>query len=327
MGAAARAPAKDGRSDHASRAPDPRVSGERGGAGGTPGTRARQRSDSEVVRRREFVQTLSRLGGAAVSADLLGYYPSTRLPVSPSLLIPMDDSQTDHLKAYGVTYRVVQAGIKAEWLLNYRGGSFLLPDGEAIRRDAALAGVKVEPVDDGRVIAIRGEIEANNMDAVPLEKAPKVAVYAPPNAPPWDDAVTMALQYAGIPFDKVWDFEVMAGKLTTYDWLHLHHEDFTGQYSKFFLIYGGAPWLGEMVRFNSDAARRLGFDTVPDLKKAVARRMRDYIANGGFLFAMGTATETIDLALAAEHVDIAAAFAHGTPMDPPADAKLDWAQR
>ncbi|PYP81512.1 MAG: hypothetical protein DMD25_01655, partial [Gemmatimonadetes bacterium] len=238
----------------------------------------------------------------------------------------MDDAQSDHLKAYGVTYHVVQAGIKAEWLLNYRGGSFLLPDGPAIRRDAALAGVSVEPVEESRVTAIRGEIEASNMDAVPLEKAPKVAVYVPPNAPPWDDAVTMALQYAGIPFDKVWDFEVLGGKLPGYDWLHLHHEDFTGQYSKFYLIYAGQPWLAEMVRFNADAAKQLGAATVPALKKAVARHIRDYVGNGGFLFAMCTATETIDLALAAERVDIAAAFADGTPMDPEADAKLDWSK-
>jgi len=277
------------------------------------------------VKRRDFVRAVGRTAGLAVGSDLVRFRPSVRLSASPSLLIPMDDAQSDHLKAYGVAYRVVQAGIKAEWLLNYRGGSFLLPDGEAIRRDAALGGVQAEPV-DGRVTAIRGEIEASNMDAVPLEKAPKVAVYVPPNAPPWDDAVTMALQYAGIPFDKVWDFEVMAGKLATYDWLHLHHEDFTGQYSKFFLIYGGAPWLGEMVRFNSDAAKQLGFATVPELKKAVARKIRDYVANGGFLFAMCTATETIDLALAAETVDIAATFADGTPMDPQADAKLDWSK-
>ncbi|HXD58776.1 MAG TPA: hypothetical protein VN606_12690, partial [Thermoleophilaceae bacterium] len=144
------------------------------------------------MKRREFVW--------AVGAGLLGLRQPVRLSAVPSLLLPMDDAQSDHLKAYGVTYRVVQAGIKAEWLLNYRGGSFLLPDGPAIRRDAALAGVSVEPVDDTRVTAIRGEIEASNMDAVPLEKAPKVAVYVPPNAPPWDDAVTMALQYAGIQF-------------------------------------------------------------------------------------------------------------------------------
>jgi hypothetical protein len=239
----------------------------------------------------------------------------------------MDDAQTDHLKAYGLTYRAIQAGLKAEWFLNYRGGSFLIPDLEALRRDAALNGVRAEPVDSS-MTAIRGEIEANNMDAVPLEKAPKVAVYAPPNAAPWDDAVTMVLQYAGIPFTKIWDSEVMNGTLKNYDWLHLHHEDFTGQYSKFFLIYSGMPWLAEMVQRNSGMARSLGFQTVPDLKKAVARGIHSYVQGGGFLFAMCTATETIDLALAAAAggVDIAATFADGTPIDPNADSKLDWSQ-
>jgi hypothetical protein len=238
----------------------------------------------------------------------------------------MDDSQSDHLKAYGVAYRVIEAGLRAEWLLNYRGGSFLVPDGDAIRRDAALAGVACGAVNDAQLTAIRGEIEATNADSVPLEKAPKVAVYVPPNAPPWDDAVTMALRYAGIPFQKIWDFEVLGGALAGYDWLHLHHEDFTGQYSKFYLLYAGAPWLAEMVRFNADAARRLGFGTVPALKKGVARAIRAYVRNGGFLFAMCTAPETMDLALAAEHVDIAASFADGTAIDPDADAKLDWSQ-
>src|SRR5437667_11111386 len=195
------------------------------------------------MKRREFVQTVGRTAGLAVGSDLLGFRPPVRLSVGPSFVIPMDDSQSDQFKAYGVAYRVVHAGIKAEWLLNYRGGSFLLPDGPAIRRDAALAGVSVEPVDGSRVTAIRGEIEASNMDAVPLERAPKVAVYAPPNAPPWDDAVTMALNYAGIKFEKVWDTEVLGAKLKLYDWLHLHHEYFTGQYSKFFLNYAGSAWL------------------------------------------------------------------------------------
>ncbi len=278
------------------------------------------------MKRREFVRAVGRYGGMAVGADLLGLVPPYVPTVLGSLLIPMDDAQSDHLKAYGVTYRVVQAGIKAEWLLNYRGGSFLVPDGDAVRRDAALAGVRYEPVGDAQITAIRGEIEGSNADAVPLEKAPKVAVYVPPDAPPWDDAVTMALQYAGIPFAKVWDPEVMAGSLRNYDWLHLHHEDFTGQYSKFYLIYAGQRWLTGMVRLNSDAARQLGFASVPALKKAVARAIRDYVTNGGFLFAMCTATETIDLALAAERVDIAASFADGTPMDPQADAKLDWSR-
>src|SRR5438132_5468051 len=326
VGPAARTPGADRGGDPTSRAPDSHLSRERGGARGATRAGTGEGGDSAVMKRREFLTTLRRYVATTVSVPLISVVPSYRRTVVTSLLIPMDDAQGDHLKAYGVTYRVVQAGIKAEWLLNYRGGSFLLPDGPAIRRDAALAGVSVEPVEEAHVTAIRGEIEASNMDAVPLEKAPKVAVYVPPNAPPWDDAVTMALQYAGIQFDKVWDFEVIGGKLVGYDWLHLHHEDFTGQYSKFYLIYAGAPWLAEMVRFNTDAAKRLGFVTVPDLKKAVARKIRDYVTNGGFLFAMCTATETLDLALAAERVDIAAAFADGTPMDPQADAKLDWSK-
>lgn len=243
-----------------------------------------------------------------------------------SLLVPMDDAQSDHLKAYGVTYRAIQAGGRVEWFLNYRGGSFLLPDVDAIRRDAALAGVAFAPVDGGAVATIRGDIAAGNMDTVQLERAPKVAVYVPPFAPPWDDAVTMALQYAGVPFEKVWDPEVLGGKLRQYDWLHLHHEDFTGQYSKFYLLYQGAPWLADMVNHNTAVARDFGFPNVPALKKGVARAIRNYVEGGGFLFAMCTATETIDLALAAETVDIAAAFADGTPVDPDADAKLDWSK-
>src|ERR1700704_4730121 len=213
------------------------------------------------MKRRDFVKAVGRFGGLAVSARVLGFQPPNRRSAVASLLVPMDDAQTDHLKAYGLTYRAIQAGLKAEWLLNYRGGSFLIPDLDALRRDAALNGIRTEPVDSA-MTAVRGEIEANNMDAVPLEKAPKVAVYAPPNAAPWDDAVTMALQYAGIPFTKIWDSEVMNGGLKDYDWLHLHHEDFTGQYSKFFLIYSGMSWLAHMGQRNSDMARRLGFPNV-----------------------------------------------------------------
>ena len=289
------------------------------------------------MKRRDFVTTIGQAVGLSIGlrrtvgrsdgwSRLSVSGPTVRPTEALSLLIPMDEAQSDHLKAYGVAYRVIQAGGKVEWLLNYRGGSFLLPEGTTIRRDAALSGVAVQPVDEGAVTAIRGEIEGSNADAIPLEKAPKVAVYVPPNAQPWDDAVTMALQYAGIPFEKVWDPEVMAGGLRQYDWLHLHHEDFTGQYSKFYLIYTGAPWLAEMVRFNDAARRQLGFPNVPEMKKAVARTIRSYVDNGGFLFAMCTATETIDLALAAHDVDIAASFADGTPMDPQADAKLDWSQ-
>jgi len=240
------------------------------------------------------------------------------------LLVPMDDAQTNHLKAYGICFRAIQRGERCEWLLNYRGGSFLLPDDPRARRAAALGGVRLEPVDDGAVAAVRGTIEQQNMDAIPLERAPRVAIYSPPNAPPWDDAVTMALQYADIPFTKVWDPEVLGGRLADFDWLHLHHEDFTGQYSKFYVNYQGTLWLTEMVQRHQAAARQLGFASVPALKKAVAWRIREYVHQGGFLFAMCTATETLELALAGQRVDLAAAFADATPMDPDASAKLDW---
>ena len=276
------------------------------------------------MRRREFV--------AAAALGVLGRR-GAREPGSPWLrrranwlLVPMDESQSDHLKAYGLTFRVLERGGKAEWFLNYRNGAFLLPGDAGSARDAAIAGITVQPVDDGRVAEIKAELSQGNMDAVPLEKAPKVAVYAPPNAAPWDDAVTMALQYAGIAFDKVWDAEVMADKLRTYDWLHLHHEDFTGQYSKFYLTYAGAPWLQEMTERNQRMARQLGFSNVPAEKKAIARTIAAFVERGGFLFAMCTATETLDLALASEEVDIAANFADGTPMDPRAADKLNWAR-
>jgi hypothetical protein len=241
-----------------------------------------------------------------------------------ALLVPMDDRQSNHLKAYGLAYRSLERGGSAEWLLNYRGGSFLLADDPATRREAALDGVLLAELAPGGDVAVRGTIAASNMDAVPLEKAPKVAVYVPPNAAPWDDAVTMALEYAGIRYDKVWDPEVLAGKLDDYEWLHLHHEDFTGQFSKFYLTSSGAPWLRDMVRLYTQTARTLGFADVAALKKAVARRIRDYVGDGGFLFAMCTATETLDIALAAEDVDIAAAYSDGTPMDPDASAHLQW---
>ncbi len=262
------------------------------------------------------------LGAAAVGAR---FGPVWGVAGS-SLLVPMDDAQANHLKAYGLTYRMLKRGGHGEWLINYRGGSFLLPDDPETVRDAALAGVTLQHVSDGDVVGIRGTIAENNMDSVPLEKAPTVAVYVPPTAQPWDDAVTMALEYADIPYDKVWDPEVMAGRLSDYEWLHLHHEDFTGQYSKFYLTYAGAPWLMEMVQRNTETAKALGFENVPALKKAVARTIRGYVQDGGFLFAMCAATETIELALAAEHVDIAAAYADGTPMDPDASAKMDWSK-
>jgi len=240
------------------------------------------------------------------------------------VLIPMDREQANHLKAYGITYRALERGAQGEWLLNYRGGSFLLPESELLRREGALKGVTLLPMGAAELAAIRAEIAGANMESVPLEKAPRIAVYTPPNATPWDDAVTMALTYAGIAYERVWDADVIEGRLSQYEWLHLHHEDFTGQYSKFYITYGGSAWLQEEVARNEEMASALGFATVPDLKKAVARRIRDYVEGGGFLFAMCSATETLELALAAGDVDIAAAYSDGTPPAPDASTRMNW---
>lgn len=240
------------------------------------------------------------------------------------LLVPMDDAQQNHLKAYGLTYSALKAGMKAEWLLNYRGGAFLLPDTPELRRRAGLDGITADPIADAAVSAIRSEIANGNMDAIPLEKAPRIAVYTPPDAPPWDDAVTLALKYAGIEYQPIYDDDVMKGDLVKYDWLHLHHEDFTGQLNKFHLGYRDTPWFIDVVQKNAAAARRLGFANIPALKKAVAENIRQFVERGGFLFAMCGATETLEMAIAGRDVDMAGAFADGTPMDDGADAKMNW---
>jgi len=243
-----------------------------------------------------------------------------------SLLVPMDRSQPNHLKAYGLTYWSLTEGLEAEWLLNYRGGSFLLPDRPEVRREAAFRGVGFTELDAGGEASIRATIAESNMESVPLERAPRIAIYTPPNTTPWDDAVTMALTYAGIEYETIWDPQVLSDELDQYEWVHLHHEDFTGQYSKFYLTYAGAPWLQEEVARNQEVAQEHGFPHVPALKKAVARRIHDYVEGGGFLFAMCSATETLELALAAEDVDIAASFADDTPVDPDATALMNWAR-
>jgi hypothetical protein len=244
--------------------------------------------------------------------------------VAQQLLIPMDDGQQNHLKAYGLTYSALKAGMKAEWFLNYRGGAFLLPDTPELRRRAGLDGISAEPIDAGQLSAIRTEISNSNMDAIPLEKAPRVAVYTPPDAPPWDDAVTLALKYAGIEYTPIYDEDVQRGDLSKYDWLHLHHEDFTGQLNKFHLGYRDMPWFIDLVQKNTSTARKLGHPNIPALKKAVAENIRAFVERGGFLFAMCGATETLELAIAANGVDIAGSFADGTPTDDNADAKMNW---
>ena len=242
------------------------------------------------------------------------------------LLVPMDRDQQNHLRAYGLTYWVLEEGDEAEWLLNYRGGSFLLPDSPGVRREAALRGVSTLPMDGSAEARMRATVEASNMEAVPLERAPKVAIYTPPNSEIWDDAVTMALEYAGIGYETIWDPEVLGDGLEEYEWIHLHHEDFTGQYSKFFLTYGATSWLQDEVARNEDMAQQVGFRDVPALKKSVATAIRTYVEEGGFLFAMCSATETLELALAGAEVDIAASYSDGSPPDPQASQKMNWSR-
>jgi hypothetical protein len=242
------------------------------------------------------------------------------------LLVPMDLQQRNHLKAYGLTFWILERGIDVDWLLNYRGGSFVVQAHDLIAQEARIRGVSFEVVSEPDIARIWAQIDAANMDVVRLEKAPKIAIYTPPNAQPWDDAVTMALEYAGIDYDKLWDGDVLDGRLDDYDWLHLHHEDFTGQYGKFYASFRNEAWYREQQRLYEAQARRLGFSKVSQQKKAVARAIYDYVAAGGFLFAMCSATDTFDIALAAEGVDIAATVFDGDPIDAAAQSKLDFSR-
>lgn len=245
------------------------------------------------------------------------------------LLLPMDElTQKNHLKAYGITYWALDKQYKASWLLNYRGGSFLLPDVQEIRRECQIRGVSFEVISDAEANAILEEIASpsQNMETVVLEKAPKIAVYTPSGKQPWDDAVTLVLTYAEIPFTAVYDKEVLTDQLLLYDWLHLHHEDFTGQYGKFYGAYRNAPWYIEQKRDAELLARELGYEKVSQAKLAVAKKIRDFVVGGGFMFAMCSATDSFDIALAAEGVDICEPMFDGDPSEGSYQSKIDYAQ-
>jgi hypothetical protein len=240
----------------------------------------------------------------------------------------MDLAQTDHLKAYGITYWHLKQGLAADWLLNYRGGSFMMDYSDKLAAECRIRGVFFESLDGSEAAQIYSQVQAPdvNMDVVRLEKAPRIAVYAPPGAQPWDDAVRLALDYAEIDHDIIWDEDVIKGKLKDYDWLHLHHEDFTGQHGKFWAAYANAPWYIEQVALNEAMAKKLGFSKVSQLKLAVAEKMKEFVASGGFMFAMCSATDTYDIALSAQGVDICASIFDGDDFDPNANSKLDYSQ-
>ncbi len=251
------------------------------------------------------------------------------LPASAQdVLIPMDERQSDHLKAYGAVYWALDRGMNVEWLLNYRGGSFLANGTEALQQELRIRGVSFESLGGGQSAQIIAEVESegSNTSVVRLEKAPKIAVYAPKQSLPWDDAVTLALTYAEVPYDLVYDDEVLDDELEEYDWLHLHHEDFTGQYGKFFAAYQNAAWYREQVREAEASARAYGFSKVSELKLAVAEKIRGYVAGGGFLFAMCSGTDTFDIALAAAGLDIVPQQLDGDTFDPDALDRLDYSR-
>ncbi len=244
--------------------------------------------------------------------------------LSAELLIPMDRTQSNHLKAYGVAFAGLKEQMVVKWLLNYRGGSFLLPSEPSIIAICNIRGVRYETVTSADVAAISLEIQEANMEIITLEKEPKIAVYIPPNTLPWDDAVSMALEYAEIDYDRLWDDEVLTGKLNDYDWLHLHHEDFTGQFGKFYGSYRHIEWYQTDVRVNEAMAAKFGYDKVWQLKHAVAEKIREFVVSGGFLFAMCAATDTFDIALAARGIDIVDAVLDGDGIDPQYQSKLDY---
>ena len=245
-----------------------------------------------------------------------------------SILIPMDEEQKNHLKAYGITYWALKNGLETDWLLNYRGGSFLMKYSQTMESECKIRGVSYEVIADAKVTIILNEINdpSVNMDMVKLEKEPKIAVYSPKNKLPWDDAVTMVLTYAEIPYDILYDNEVLKGDLPKYDWLHLHHEDFTGQYNRFWSAFRNASWYIEDVKLQEATAKRNGFKKVSEMKLEVARSIRNFCTGGGFMFAMCSGPETIDIALAANGTDIAERVFDGDAADPKAQSKLDFNQ-
>ncbi|MCO6482335.1 MAG: asparagine synthetase B [Flavobacteriales bacterium] len=250
-------------------------------------------------------------------------YPTAR---AAKILIPMDKSQTDHLKAYGIVYWTLESDVPVEWLLNYRGGSFMLDRIAAVERECTVRGVSFNVIADAQAAAILAEIADPevNMETVKLEKAPKIAVYAPESFQPWDDAVALVMTYAEIPYDRIYDPQILQGILPKYDWLHLHHEDFTGQYGKFYRMFRNAQWYIDQVRDAEAMAKELGYAKVSQMKGAVAGKIRDYVAGGGYLFTMCSGTDSYDIALAAEGVDICDTPFDGDPPDPQAQQKLDY---
>lgn len=244
------------------------------------------------------------------------------------ILVPMDETQANHLKAYGIAYWVLDKDESIQWMLNYKGGSFLLPALTGVENELIIRGVSYQIISEGQAAQLEKQLSSpsSNMDMMRLEKAPKIAVYSPKSKMPWDDAVTLALTYAEIPYEVVYDDELMADELSTYDWLHLHHEDFTGQYGKFYQSFKNYPWYIKQQKDYEASARKFGFAKVSQLRLGIAHKIRDFVAGGGFVFAMCSATDSFDIALAADGVDFIEAMYDGDPADPNAESQFDFSK-
>ncbi len=247
-----------------------------------------------------------------------------QLGISQKILIPMDDSQKNHLKAYGTAFWTLQQEINVEWILNYKGGSFMIDSYPEVEKECRVRGISYEIIGAEKTLVIYNEVEVNNMDVILLENAPKIAIYSPPNKQPWDDAVTLALSYAEVPYETLWDEEVFNGSLAEYDWLHLHHEDFTGQYGKFYRNYRTADWYISQQKQFEAMAQKLRFSSVHNQKKALAEIIKNYVANGGFLFAMCSATDSFDIALSVMNVDVAHSVFDGSGINKNLYEKIDY---
>ena len=257
---------------------------------------------------------------------LFSYLFIFTLILGQKILIPMDQSQNDHLKAYGIAYLTLKNNVNIEWLLNYHGGSFLIDSHQFVETECRIRGVTFNKINSNDLLNIYSTIEQSNMDIMLLEKKPKIAIYTPPNKQPWDDAVTLALTYAEVDYETLWDYEVKLGKLEDYDWLHLHHEDFTGQHGKFYRSHRNSKWYKDQKKQFEDMAIQLGYSSVHEHKKGIAKTIKNYVKNGGFLFAMCSATDSYDIALAMNNLDGVHAVYDGTPVHPEIQSQLDYSQ-
>ena len=283
-------------------------------------------NNSEKKTRREFIKKLGKTSLLASSIGIFNLNDIYSKIKGKCLLIPMDETASNHLKAYGLCYWVLDKKMPAEWLLNYRGGSFIVPDTEEVRNKALINNISFTAIDTDERTSIYTEIAYENMLKIDLNKAPKIAVYAPPTNQPWDDAVTLILEYSNIPYDIIWDKEIQDGKLKDYDWLHLHHEDFTGQFGKFYATYRNARWYKEMVVEFNKCAKEAGYNSVQAHKAETCRLIKEFVGKGGFLFAMCSATETLDIALSVYGIPIVPIEIGGIPNDKDAQKKIDYSK-